>query len=86
MKSVKKIAIKLLDDLPEEKLKETITFMKFLQQKEEWEATEEILSDKKLKAAWKKGKKEVENRETEDWEGVKKRLFNNVTDRLSVKN
>jgi len=86
MKSVKKIAVKLLDDLPEEKLKETITFMKFLQQKEEWEATEEILSNKNLKAAWKKGKKEVENRETEDWEGVKKRLFNNVTDRLSVKN
>lgn len=75
MKSVKKIAIKLLEDLPEEKLKETINFMKFLQQKEEWEATEEILSDKNLKAAWKKGKKEVENRKTEDWEGVKKRLF-----------
>ena len=47
MKSVKKIAMKLLDDLPEEKLKKTITFIKFLQQKEEWEATEEILSDKK---------------------------------------
>jgi len=77
MKSVKKIAIKLLDDLPEEKLKETITFIKFLQQKEEWEATEEILSNKKLKAAWKKGKREVETRKTEDWESVKKRLFTN---------
>lgn len=75
MKSVKKIAIKLLDDLPEEKLKQTITFMKFLQQKEEWEATEEILSDKELKAAWEKGKKEVENRKTEDWVSVKKRVF-----------
>jgi hypothetical protein len=75
MKSVRKMAIRLLDDLPEEKLKQTITFMKFLQQKEEWEATEEILSDKELKAAWKKGKKEVEKRKTEDWESVKKRLF-----------
>ena len=75
MKSVKRIAIRLLDDLPEEKLKETITFMKFLQQKEEWEATEEILSDRELKASWKKGKKEVENQKTEDWESVKKRLF-----------
>jgi hypothetical protein len=31
MSTIKKIAIKLLDNLPEEKLKETITFMKFLQ-------------------------------------------------------
>jgi len=84
MKSVKKIAIQLLDSLPEEKLKETITFMKFLQQKEERGATDEILSDKKLKAAWRKGKKEVENRKTEDWESVKKRLF--TSKRKSLKN
>lgn len=57
MSTIKKIAIKLLDNLPEEKLKETITFMKFLQEKEEWEATEEILKDKKLMSAWKRGKK-----------------------------
>jgi hypothetical protein len=75
MSTTKKIAIKLLDSLPEEKLKETITFMKFLQEKEEWEATEEILKDKKLMSAWKKGKKEVEERKTGNWESVKKRLF-----------
>jgi hypothetical protein len=75
MKSARKIAIKLLEDLPEEKLKDTITFLRFLQQKEEWEATEEILSDKKLKTAWEKGKKEVQAGKTEDWENVKKRLF-----------
>jgi hypothetical protein len=75
MTSVKSTAIKLLENLPEDKLKETVTFMKFLQQKEEWEATEEILSDKKLKTAWKKGKKEVETGKTEDWEKVKQRLF-----------
>jgi hypothetical protein len=57
MSTIKKIAIRLLDSLPEEKLKETITFMKFLQEKEEWEATEEILKDKKLMSAWKKGEK-----------------------------
>jgi len=72
MRPNRKIAIKLLDSLPEEKLRETITFMKFLQQKEEWEATEEILSDSKLKTAWEKGKKEVEEGKTEDWESVKR--------------
>jgi hypothetical protein len=75
MSTTKKIAIKLLDSLPEEKLKETITFMKFLQEKEEWEATEEILKDKKLMSAWKKGEKELEEGKTENWESVKKRLF-----------
>lgn len=75
MSTIKKIAIRLLDSLPEEKLKETITFMKFLQEKEEWEATEEILKDKKLMSAWKKGEKEVEEGKTENWESVKKRLF-----------
>lgn len=64
-----------MDSLPEEKLKETITFMRFLQHKEEWEATEEILSDSKLKAAWKRGKREVEPGKTENWESVKKGLF-----------
>jgi hypothetical protein len=75
MRPNRKIAIKLLDSLPEEKLRETITFMKFLQQKEEWEATEEILSDIKLKAAWQRGKREVEEGKTESWESVKKRVF-----------
>jgi hypothetical protein len=75
MASVKRTAIKLLENLPEDKLKETVTFMKFLQQKEEWEASEEILSDAKLEAAWKKGKKEVKAGKTEDWEKVKHRLF-----------
>lgn len=74
MSTIKKIAIKLLDNLPEEKLKETITFMKFLQEKEEWEATEEILKDRKLMLAWKKGKREVEEGKTENWESVKKRM------------
>jgi hypothetical protein len=46
-----------------------------LQQKEEWKATEEILSDRKLRAEWKKGKKEVNAGKTENWESVKKRLF-----------
>jgi hypothetical protein len=75
MSTIKQIARELVDSLPEEKLKETITFMKFLQQKEEWEATEEILANSKLKAAWKKGKKEVEEGKTESWESVKTRLF-----------
>jgi len=78
MSTAKKIAIKLLDSLPEEKLKETITFMKFLQEKEEWEATEEILKDKKLMAVWKKGKREVEEGKTKNWQSVKKRLFSTV--------
>lgn len=75
MSTVRKIAKELLDSLPEEKLKETITFMKFLQEKEEWEATEEIRKDRKLMSGWKKGKKEVEEGKTENWESVKKRLF-----------
>jgi len=75
MSAVRKIARQLLDSLPEEKMKETITFLKFLQQKEEWEATEEIISDNKLLATWRKGKKEIETGKTENWENVKRRLF-----------
>ncbi|MFQ6032452.1 MAG: hypothetical protein ACE5K2_05970 [Candidatus Zixiibacteriota bacterium] len=35
MTTIKKVAKELLESLPEEKLKETITFMRFLQEKEE---------------------------------------------------
>jgi hypothetical protein len=78
MSTIKKVAKELLDSLPEEKLKETIIFMRFLQEKEEWEATEELLKDKKLMVLWEKGKKEVEEGKTENWESVKKRLFSTV--------
>lgn len=75
MSSLKKLAKKLLEDLPEEKIKETVTFMKFLQEKEELEATEEILRDKRLLTKWRKGKKEVEQKKTKSWEKVKKKLY-----------
>lgn len=75
MSSLKKLAKKLLEDLPEEKIKETVTFMKFLQEKEELEATEEILRDKRLLTKWRKAKKEVEQKKTKSWEKVKKKLY-----------
>lgn len=44
-KQLKKQAVITLDDLSEERLKVALDFLEYLKEKEEWEATGEILAD-----------------------------------------
>ena len=75
MQATKDKALEILNILPEEKAKVALSFMEFLQEKDEWEATYEILQDRELVKTYKKGLKDIEEGNIEDWEAVKRRLF-----------
>jgi len=72
--SLKAQAKQIINSLPEDKIKVAISFMEFLEEKERWEATKEILANPRMAAdieaadkAWKEGRKE----EFISWEEVK---------------
>ena len=74
MKSaLKEQAKQIINNLPEDKIKVAISFMEFLEEKDCWEATKEILANSQMVAdieetdkAWKTGRKE----EFISWEKV----------------
>ena len=78
MQATKDKALEILNILPEEKAKVALCFMEFLQEKDEWEATYEILQDRELVKTYKKGLKDIEEGNIEDWEAVKRRLFTSI--------
>lgn len=50
----------ILSEIPEDRLEEALSYLNYLRFKEEWEATEEILRDKKLMQSWRRGKRQAE--------------------------
>jgi hypothetical protein len=70
--SLKTKAKKLLDQLSEDKAKVAVSFLEFLEEKESWEATKEILGDKELKASIQRGKEDIAKGRVRPWREVKK--------------
>ena len=75
--SLKKQAKQIINDLDDDKIKVAVSFMEFLEEKERWEATKEILASPQMVAdieeadkAWKAGRKE----EFIPWEKVKRNV------------
>lgn len=54
----------LLNEIPEDRLEEALSYVNYLRFKEEWEATEEILRDRKLMQSWRRGKLQAERGQT----------------------
>jgi len=54
----------ILSEIPEDRLEEALSYLNYLRFKEEWEATEEILRDKKLMQSWRRGKRQAERGQT----------------------
>jgi predicted transcriptional regulator len=68
--SLRKRAEKIINELSDKKLAEVIDFLEYVKLKEELEATEDILNDKKLMEQIKKGIEEARNGEVFDLEDV----------------
>ena len=49
----------ILKEIPEERLEEALSYLNYIRFKDEWEATEEILLDKKLMQSWRRGKRQA---------------------------
>ncbi len=74
---LKKEAKKAIDELSEEKVKVAIDFIDYLKEKEEMEATLEILSSRELMAQVEEAEKALKKGKLEDfmpWEKVKRNV------------
>ncbi|OGO77453.1 MAG: hypothetical protein A2Y23_02145 [Clostridiales bacterium GWB2_37_7] len=63
MSSLRVKAHEIIDNISEKKIVEVVDFLEYLKIKEEVEATNEILSDKKLVDSIQKGLAQIENEE-----------------------
>lgn len=67
-------AIETISKLPESCLKEVIDFAEYLESKEEIEATQEILADKKLLEGIKAGIEDLKAGRCKTWRSVRKNV------------
>ncbi|PKL52450.1 MAG: hypothetical protein CVV37_01015 [Nitrospira bacterium HGW-Nitrospira-1] len=77
---LKKEAKKAIDKLSEEKVKVAIDFIDYLKEKEEMEATFEILASRELMAQIEEAEKALKKGKLEDfipWEKVKRNVLEN---------
>lgn len=68
--SLRKKAEKIISELSDQKLAQIIDFLEYVKLKEELEATEDILNDKKLIEQIKKGIEEDKNGEVFDLKSI----------------
>ena len=74
VESIKTRAKKLLDHLSEDKTKVAVSFLEFLEEKECWEATKEILSDREFMASIRRGKADIAKGRVRPWREVTKNV------------
>ncbi len=63
----------VLSEIPEERLEEALSYLNYIRFKDEWEATEEIVRDKKLMQSWRRGKRQAERGQTTPLSELKRR-------------
>jgi sulfopyruvate decarboxylase TPP-binding subunit len=71
-KQLKNKAIDAISKLPQDRLREVVDFVEYLERKEEVEATKEILSDKKLLEGIKAGIEDLKAGRIKQWRSVRK--------------
>ena len=72
--NVKTKAKRILDQLSEDKAKAAVSFLEFLEAKECWEATKEILRDNELMASIRRGKADIAAGRVKPWREIKKNV------------
>jgi hypothetical protein len=73
-KSIRTEAKEALDALSEKKVSVVLDFIDYLREREEWEATDELLSDKKLLRDHKKAREEIRKGKTVKWRSIKRNV------------
>jgi len=73
--SLKTKAKKLLDHLSEDQAKVAVSFLEFLEEKECWEATKEILKDRELMSSIQRGKEDIAKGKVRPWREVKENVL-----------
>ena len=72
--NVKTRAKRILDHLSEDRAKAAVSFLEFLEEKECWEATKEILRDNELMSSIRRGKADVAAGRVKPWKEVRKNV------------
>jgi hypothetical protein len=70
MENVKSKAKKIVDHLSEDKATVAVSFLEFLEDRECWEASREILEDKELMASIKRGKEDIAKGRMRPWREI----------------
>jgi hypothetical protein len=70
MENVKSKAKKIVDHLSEDKARVAVSFLEFLEDRECWEVSREILEDKELMASIKRGKEDIAKGRVKPWRGI----------------
>ncbi len=76
--TLKEKAYKIIDAISDNKLAEIIDFLEYVKLKEEVEATNDILNDKKMLEAIQSGLKQYENNQLVDFEVIKFEVIKDV--------
>jgi len=73
-KSIRTEAKEALDALSEKKVSVVLDFIDYLREREEWGATDELLSDKRLLRDHKKAREEIRKGKTVKWRNIKRNV------------
>jgi len=73
-KSIRTEAKEALDALSEKKVSVVLDFIDYLREREEWEATDELLIDKKLLRDYRKAREEIRKGKTVKWRSIRRNV------------
>ena len=72
--AIKKKVREAVETLSDKKARVALDFINYLMEREEWEATAELLSDKKLLMDYKAARVEIKKGTTVKWKNIKRNV------------
>ena len=72
--AIKKKAKEAIETLSDTKARVALDFINYLREREEWDATAELLSDKKLLMDYKAAREEIKKGNTIKWKDIKRNV------------
>ena len=70
--SLQQQAVELIEQLSTEKLKAVVDYLSYLQDKEAWEATQELMGDPEIAKSLKRAESDVKAGRLKRWEDVRR--------------
>ena len=62
----------IVEEIPSERLSEVLDFLEYIKDREEWEATWEVIRDKKFLEGVQRGKRDIEEGRWRRWEEIRR--------------